>query len=134
MITLPSEPLDGLNELYLQVKYQGDVARLYAGNVMLTDNFYNGQVWSVGLRRFMDSRNNSLELSVLPLRKDAPVYLELPEDLKFAPNGQIDRLDNLHLEPEYQLVLTDTGRQGNVRDLAPGGVSAAAGSTGVKEP
>jgi hypothetical protein len=101
---------------------------------MLTDNFYNGQAWSIGLRRFMDSRNNSFELSVLPLRKDAPVYLELPEHLEFAPNGQIERLDDLHLEPEYQLVLTDIDRQGNGRESAPGGVSAASDSTGVKEP
>jgi hypothetical protein len=134
LITLPSEPLDGLNELYLQVRYRGDVARLYAGKEMLTDNFYNGQPWSIGLRRFMDSKNNSFDLTVLPLREDAPVYWELPEPLQFAPNGQIERLDDLHLVPEYQLLLTDIGRQENGRNSAPEGAPAALGSAGVKQP
>ena len=105
-ITLPATALDGLSELYLQVGYRGDIARLYSGNQMLTDNFYNGQVWSIGLRRFLNSKNNSLALSVLPLRSDAPVYLELSEPLEFPRNGQINRLDSLLLVPEYQLELT----------------------------
>jgi beta-galactosidase len=80
-IALPSDPLDGLSELYLDIRYCGDVARLTAGNRLLTDNFYNGQPWSVGLRRFIESKENKFELSILPLRRDAPIYLETPGDL-----------------------------------------------------
>jgi hypothetical protein len=134
LITLPSAPLDGLSELYLQVGYRGDVARLYAGNQMLADNFYNGQAWFIGLRRFMDSMSNSFALSVLPLRRGAPVYLELPEHLEFPPNGQIDWLDELRFVPEYQFVLTSTGCKGKSRESAPGDASAASACKGVKEP
>jgi beta-galactosidase len=111
-ITLPPNPLEGLSDLYLQVRYRGDLARFTMGKRLLTDNFYNGQPWSIGLRRFIDSKeNNSFELSVLPLRKDAPVYFELAEHPEFAPNGQVDALDDLRLVPEYELVLTDGGGQ-----------------------
>jgi beta-galactosidase len=106
-ITLPSDSLKGLNELYLQVGYRGDVARLSAGSKLLTDNFYNGETWSIGLRRFIEPKMNSFELSILPLRSDAPVYFELTRDLAFKANGQIDTIDDLRLIPEYQLVLTD---------------------------
>jgi beta-galactosidase len=118
-ITLPATSLDGLNELYLQVEYHGDIARFFAGNQMLTDNFYNGQVWSIGLRRFLNSKNNSFTLSVLPLRKDAPVYLELLEPLEFPRSGQIDRLDDLHLVPEYQLEMTGASCFEKGRDSVP---------------
>jgi hypothetical protein len=106
-ITVPAGALDGLSELFLEVNYKGDVARLSANHKLLDDDFYNGEPWTVGLSRFLarDGSGN-FELSILPLRKDAPVYFESPELLQFAPNGQIDKLDGLRFVPDYQLVIT----------------------------
>jgi hypothetical protein len=61
----------------------------------------------VGLSRFLarDGSGN-FELSILPLRKDAPIYFEFAAPLEFAPNAQIDKLDSLRLVPEYQLEIT----------------------------
>lgn len=106
-ITIPPGATNGLSELYLQVNYQGDVARLSAGGRLLDDDFYNGKPWMVGLSRFLATqRPSEFQLSILPLRKDAPVYLELPKPLQFAPNGQIDKLSDIRLVPEYQLAIT----------------------------
>jgi hypothetical protein len=109
-ITLPPDALKGLNELYLQVNYRGDMARLNAGDKLLTDNFYNGQPWSIGLRRYLEphieTKTSSFELSILPLRKDAPVYFELTKPTGFEANGQVGTIDDLRLVPEYELVLT----------------------------
>jgi hypothetical protein len=105
-ITLPQKATGGLSELYLQVRYQGDVARLYSAHRLLTDDFYNGQPWSIGLSRFLNARGaNTFELNILPLRKDAPVYFEIADPPRFAPNLEIDKLDGLSLVPEYQLVI-----------------------------
>lgn len=109
-IVLPHDPMEGLNDLYLQVNYRGDIARFSASNKLLTDNFYNGQPWSIGLRRFVEGKDNHVfELNILPLRRDAPVYFEMAEHPRFGPNGQVDTLDDVRLVPEYQLVLTDSG-------------------------
>jgi beta-galactosidase len=108
-IAISPDALDGLSELYLQVSYGGDVARLSAGNELLDDNFYNGQPWSVGLGRFLGSNKHSFEISVLPLRSDAPVYLELAHRPDFGTSGQIDKLNDLRLVPEYELVLSCSG-------------------------
>jgi beta-galactosidase len=103
-ITVPAGAMNGLSELYMQVSYQGDVARLNAADRLLTDNFNNGQPWTIGLRRFLAPRGPSaFELSILPLRKDAPVYFEFASPVDFAPNGQADKLEGLRLVPEYQL-------------------------------
>jgi hypothetical protein len=105
-ITVPPGAMDGLSELFLQVKYQGDVARLSQGQRLLTDDFYNGRPWSIGLHRFLDPRSsNAFELSILPLRQDAPVYFELPGRPDFSLHGQVGRLDGMSLVPEYQLVV-----------------------------
>ena len=106
-ITIPPGSLAGLSNLFLKVQYQGDVARFYSGSRLLTDDFYNGRPWSIGLRRFLDaSGGGSFDLSILPLRRDAPVYFELPAPLDFPPQGQIDALDKITLIPQYQLVLS----------------------------
>jgi len=105
--TLPPGVTGDLAELFLEVTYQGDVARLSAGNNLLDDDFYNGHPWPVGLSRFLRPQAaNTFELNILPLRKDAPVYFEMPKPISFPPNGQVDQLDGLTLVPEYQLILS----------------------------
>ncbi len=110
-IAVPASALDGLSELFLEVKYEGDVARLSANHHLLDDDFYNGKPWMVGLERFLaPNGSGNFNLSILPLRKDAPVYFELPEPQQFGQNGQIDKLDSIRLVPEYQLVIVAAGQ------------------------
>jgi hypothetical protein len=105
-LRIPGSALDGLSDVFLQFRYQGDVARLYAGSRLLTDDFFNGLDWPVGLKRFLNgSGAQELRLSILPLRKDAPVYFELPRAVDFDKAAQAARLENVRLIPEYELVL-----------------------------
>jgi len=105
-ITIPPGSIKGLSEAYIEIRYKGDLARLYAGGRLLDDNFYNGQPWSIGMRRYLDAQGGgSFTLSILPLRSDAPVYFELPHSLQFSSSGQIVRLDTIKAVPEYQMVL-----------------------------
>jgi hypothetical protein len=103
-IAIPPGPMDGLSELFLDVRYKGDAARLSSPAGLLTDNFYNGQPWTVGLSRFLDlAHPNRLELDILPLRSDAPVYIEASPERGLPTSGQVDSLENIELVPEYQL-------------------------------
>jgi hypothetical protein len=92
----------------LEIRYEGDVARLSSGGELLDDNFYSGLAWRVGLRRFASELTRGpLELRILPLRSDAPIYLEpdyRPKD--FPASGQIARLESAELLPQYELLLT----------------------------
>ncbi len=63
----------------LNIEYRGDVARLYADGKLLDDNFYNGRVFQYGLWRLpKDCRQ--LELRILPLQEDMPVYFPREAD------------------------------------------------------
>ena len=78
---------DTARNLRLCICYQGDVARLYLNGVLLTDNFYNGNAFEVGLKRYAPAvYSGELLLKVLPLRRDAPLYL--PQDA--WPSGASD--------------------------------------------
>lgn len=103
-ITIPPGSLQGLSNIFLQIQYQGDVARFYSGHKLLTDNFYNGAPWTIGLKRFLNPQGGgSFTLSILPLRCDAPVYFELLHKPDFSACGQVDTLQSIRVIPEYQL-------------------------------
>ena len=60
----------------LRIKYQGDVARLVVNETLIDDNFYNGKPFELGLDRFGSAiLRGGLSLKILPLRKDAPIYI-----------------------------------------------------------
>ncbi|MGI5458900.1 beta-galactosidase [Streptomyces sp. CA-249302] len=63
----------------LRVRWTGDVARAYVGDVLVADQFYSGRVWDIGLGGV---RGASLLLRVVPLAGDAAVYL--PEGFREA--------------------------------------------------
>lgn len=77
-LILPTET-DSARDLLLRLFYVGDAAQMTLNGRLLTDNFFNGTVFEVGLKRFGPGiYTGELLLSVLPLRRDAPLYL--PQD------------------------------------------------------
>lgn len=65
------------SETFLEIRYIGDVAQLKQNGRLLDDNFFNGAPWSIGLDRFVDGVGPAtLELDILPLRSDSPIFLE----------------------------------------------------------
>ena len=72
-ITLPELPA-GAKEPLMKFDYQGDCARLYANGKLIADHFQYGRPFLYGLWR-LSQDTKELELRILPLQKDAPVYL-----------------------------------------------------------
>lgn len=101
-ISLPAHPFDGLSDVFLRIEYSGDIARLYAGPRLLTDDFYKGTVWEIGLKRFANF-NQPLELKIMPLRKDAPIYMPRSAWPKFPANGEIVDISSIATSPEYEV-------------------------------
>lgn len=63
----------------LEINYCGDVARLYADGKLVADNFYNGRPFLMGLWR-LPQGCKTLELRILPLQKEMPVYFPREAD------------------------------------------------------
>ena len=92
--------ISGLNELnenldlYLEISYRGDVARIYADGQLIEDNFWNGKPMLVRLSDLVGKR---IELKILPLGKDYPIYLQKEQKalLDQAPNGILLSLDGI---------------------------------------
>ena len=85
--------------------YQGDVARLYAGNRLITDDFYHGVPWEIGLRSIPRADlERGLVLKILPLRAHAPIYVGGAGLPAIPEAGQVAKLTGVRVVPEYHSV------------------------------
>lgn len=80
-------------DLLLNIDYRGDVARLYADGKLIDDNFYNGRPFLYGLWR-LPKDCKQLELRIMPLQKDMPVYF--PREADTTPGEQVNRVTIHH--------------------------------------
>ena len=96
--------MDGLSDVFLRIDYVGDVGRLYAGPRLLDDDFYKGTSWEIGMKRFAtESFGKNLELKIMPLRKDAPIYMPASAWPEFPLTGEIADVSGIHALPEYEV-------------------------------
>ncbi len=102
-IQVPAVTSPSVRSAFLRLTYIGDVARVYAGSQLVTDDFYKGTPFEIALRPLSTpDADQTLKLQILPLRKDAPIYLPAGGNIPFAPSGQIVELQGVEVVPEYQ--------------------------------
>jgi hypothetical protein len=109
-IQIPAVSSPTVRNVLLRITYLGDVARVYADGKLATDDFYKGTPFEIGLPRLpaADGEQN-LRLQILPMRKDAPIYLSAGGGMAFPPSGQIVELQRVEVVLEYQAV-AEVGR------------------------
>ena len=100
-VKLP-ENLDPSRELLLRVHYLGDAARVYLDGRLLTDDFYNGNSFDIGLKRYAPGiYHQELLVKVLPLQQAAPIYLAADAWPDFAGGkcvGALSGIDVLEMQ------------------------------------
>ena len=70
-----AHPADTLSEdIWLELDFGGDYARLYQDGKLIDDWFSNGEAWRVAMKRYGYPEHLTLELD--PFRRDA--YYDLP--------------------------------------------------------
>lgn len=71
---------ENLYDVYLNIDYIAEMGDLYLDQEKVADEFYNGEIWQVGLRKFKFPKEFPLKL--YPLNKEDKIYLEkFPEFL-----------------------------------------------------
>jgi hypothetical protein len=104
-LELSGADLKGLDDALLELDFVGDIGRLFAGTQMLDDWYYNGQRWQVGLKNVQSLLKQPLSLSVLPLRADAPIYIDRAHRPDFAGKPQVAELRSVAVKPVYRLAI-----------------------------
>ncbi|HUD92830.1 beta-galactosidase [Sphingobium sp.] len=99
--TLPADAVKQ-GDAFLEIDWRGDIGRIFDGTDMLDDAYWDGRVWRIGLKRFADRLGKPWTLTILPLRADAPIYLDDKARAKLPKGDQVARLLTLRLVPELE--------------------------------
>ena len=99
--TLPADAV-AQGDAFLEIDWRGDIGRLFDGLALLDDAYWDGRVWRIGLKRFADRLGRPWTLTILPLRADAPIYLDDSARARLPPGDQVASLVSLRLVPEYE--------------------------------
>jgi hypothetical protein len=104
-LEFPASVATAAARTFLRIEYEGDVARIYAGRRFDNDNFYKGTPWELALWRYSpEELRQGLDLKILPLRKDTPVFLERNARPEFSAAGEALRLKSVTLQREYEAI------------------------------
>jgi beta-galactosidase len=102
IVTLPKN-IDLTNDPLLRIHYIGDVARVMLNGKFITDDFYNGNAFDIGLRRHApETLTGKLEVAILPLQKDAPIYMADKARPEFGAANGIAKIQSVEIIPRYQ--------------------------------
>lgn len=88
-----------VEQYLLQPDVVGDVARLFDGVAMVDDWYYSGYGWEYPLA---SGTSRTFTLQVLPLRADAPIYLDKQAWPDFGGKPQAALLRGVKLAPVYR--------------------------------
>ena len=103
-IHLPAD-LDLNSDPLLRIHYTGDVARLTLNGRLIDDNFYSGRTFDLGLKRYApEILAGDLRLEILPLRKEAPIFLEPKAVPDFNGKQSLVKLQLVEIVNHYGIV------------------------------
>ncbi len=107
-VELPEGMMDGLKDVRLQIDYMGDIGHAFINGVMISDNFFNGATWEIGLREYEESlKAEKLTLYIAPLREGANVNVEstMAARIELA-DAYVGNLSSVRLQPVYEMKLS----------------------------
>lgn len=102
------EPLRNLNDIFLQINFTGDTGMGFLDGKLVTDKFYNGIPWQIGLKRFYpDASSKEMVFYFRPMYKNATYLQDLnPFDVPdFKNKNQVLEIRKMTFIPEYKTVL-----------------------------
>lgn len=103
--------------MFLTIDYRGDLAWIYDGSVpdptggtlgsgLLDDHSYDGESWVVSLNGLAVRAGHEVRvftLAVMPLRSDAPIFLEAGAAPTYDSSGQACSVPSVRAQPAYTL-------------------------------
>ncbi len=102
-VNVAESAFNGVSDLILEIDYTGDTCAAFIDGYMVTDNFFCGTPWQIGLKRFAGRMETpGMYFHMRPIYKDAPYMIDLPEDLEIDfSHGDVGVLNGIRVIPEY---------------------------------
>jgi hypothetical protein len=76
-VAIPHWDTNAVKDVILRIDYEGDIGQAFIDGDMISDNFWNGQTWEIGLREFTERlAKHPLTLYITPLKEASTVNVE----------------------------------------------------------
>jgi len=94
-----------IQEYFLRINYVGDVAMAFMKGKLVQDDFYYGEPWTIGLKRYYnDLQKEPLTFYFRPISKDVPYLADLrKESVPDFTKGPVVEIKNVEVVPEYKI-------------------------------
>ncbi len=100
-IYIPYHYSNNLNAVYLHLDYTGDRAELYAGHLLVADDYNSQTTWRIGLNRLdVNPEGQNLKLRIYPLSPGNRIFFDRPPEKGEAGEAL---LQDIKVIPEYRL-------------------------------
>lgn len=106
-IALSGDSLDDMKDVLLQLDYVGDIGQAFIDGKMINDNFYNGAVWEIGLKDFVDElKQHPITIYITPLKEGVNVNVESAMAARIEEvESIIGVLKNVSTRPVYEIII-----------------------------
>ncbi|WP_295668575.1 beta-galactosidase [uncultured Mucilaginibacter sp.] len=108
-VPVPCDYLDGLNNLYLAVKYKGDRISVRSNNKLIADDLNNNTEWVMNLKRDGSQLEcRDLQLEIQPWKNIDKIYFDI------APaktDEGVSAIQSIRFVPEYKAILSINNKQ-----------------------
>lgn len=106
MVNLDEKAFDNVSDLYLMVDYTGDTMQAFVDGEMVSDNFFDGTPWQIGLKRYKNklTKGKGIYFYMTALHPNAPFQNDLncKDKLDFS-KGNIAKFNSVKIVSEYKV-------------------------------
>ncbi|RKD18971.1 hypothetical protein BCY91_13925 [Pelobium manganitolerans] len=98
----------GINDIFLNIDYTGDTAMGFMDNELVTDEFFKGTVWNIGLKKFLtNTPSRDMVFYFRPIYKGASYLKDLdPATVpNFGDSKSLLKINNVKFVPEYKTII-----------------------------
>lgn len=109
VIRLPSDCLDGVDNVFLRFHYTGDIGSAYIDGKLVSDNFNNGTPWEIGVKQIDGLPEKDLFVAITPVVRQGGIRGFVPTGMAFrleAGEDRIAELDSISAIPQYRIPVT----------------------------
>lgn len=106
-VKIPAQLPAGLNDIFMRVDYTGDTAMGFLDGNLVTDEFYKGHTWDIGLKRFLSAKDHNFGFYFRPILPDAPYLIDLPDSVRdeSAKDKELLKINSIKFIPEYKTTI-----------------------------
>ena len=105
IVKLPAS-LENLNDIFLQINFTGDTGMGFLDGKLITDKFYDGIPWQIGLKKFYPyAASKEMVFYFRPMYKNATYLQDLnPGDVPdFKNRDEVLDIGKVSFIPEYKV-------------------------------